>query len=84
MELLIAMANAQDGRVNLSLLAAVQGVPASVYYGPVKDLIAAGLVQRLAPQPRDRHRWYGRIEGSLWECVRCLGGELAAVEVKAS
>jgi hypothetical protein len=84
LELLTALANAEDGRVNLSLLATAQGVPASVYYGPIRTLIDAGLVQRLAPQPHDRHRWYGRTESPLWACIRALVGELAAVEVKAS
>lgn len=83
LELLAALANAQDGRVNLSLLATMQGVPASVYYGPIRDFINAGLVQRLTPTPRDRRRWYGRTDSSFWGCVRSLAGELAAVEVKA-
>lgn len=84
LELLTALANGQDGPVNLSLLAARQGVSPSVYYAPIKDLIGAGLVQRLVSEPGDRRRWYGPTENSFWVVVRSVATELAAVEVKAS
>jgi hypothetical protein len=83
LELLTALANAEDGRVNLSLLATRQRVPASVYYGPIRDLIDAGLVQRITPVPGERRRWYGRTESSFWACVQSLTGQLAMVAVNA-
>ena len=84
LELLGALAAAEDGRVNLSLLAARQEVPASVYYGPIKDLITAGLAERLLLTDGDRRRWYARIDHELWECVRNLVGHVSSLEVTAS
>jgi len=84
LELLVALAEAQDGGVNLSMLAAVQGVPASVYYGPLRDLIDAGLVRRLDRSVGDRRRWYSRTDHAVWECLRPLVGRLAETWVQAS
>lgn len=59
-ELLAALAQAPDGRVNLGRLAADNGVQAAVYYSTVRELISAGLLARLETASGDRRRWYGR------------------------
>ena len=84
LELLAALAMAEDDGVNLSLLAASQAVPVSVYYGPVKDLVNAGLVHRLERTPGDRRRWYRRTNHRFWECVRPLVDELTTLRMEAS
>lgn len=84
LELLAALAVAADGRVNLSELASEQQVAASVYYAPVNDLLRAGLVEKLPRTLPDRRRWYRRVEGTVWECMRSFAAELATIEVKAS
>jgi hypothetical protein len=84
LELMAALATAEDGRVNLSLLADGQGVPPSVYYSPIRDLITAGLAARLTPVQGDRRRWYARTENDLWESIRALAGHVTAMEVAAS
>lgn len=67
LELLLALANAKDGAVNLSELAEDNGVSASVYYAPVRDLTSARLVERVAPVPGDRRRWYRRTGHRFWD-----------------
>jgi hypothetical protein len=84
LELLVALAEAGDEGVNLSELSQVQGVPASVYYGPIQVLISAGLVDRLGRVMGDRRCWYRRRESQFWDCLRSLAGDLATVEGKAS
>jgi hypothetical protein len=84
LELLSALAEAGDDGVNLSQLGAAQEVPASVYYGPLRDLMAAGLVDRLGRASGDRRCWYRRRENRFWDCLRSLAGELAEIEVEVS
>lgn len=84
LELIAALASAGDEGVNLSELAARQGVAASVYYAPMDDLLRAGLVEKLPRRLPDRRRWYRRTEGSVWEPMRVLADGLAMIEVKAS
>ncbi|MFE2750531.1 hypothetical protein ACFXGA_00855 [Actinosynnema sp. NPDC059335] len=84
LELLAALATAGQEGVNLSALADEQGVSASVYYGPVEDLLQAGLAEKLPRQLPDRRRWYRRTEGAVWQSLRTLAEELAMIEVKAS
>lgn len=77
MELLSAFAEAPDGRINLSQVAEDRGVKASVYYPPVKDLIAARLVVRVEPVPKERRRWYERTgDDQVW---LALGATLRAL-----
>jgi hypothetical protein len=57
-ELIAALAAADGQGVCLSDLAQTRRVPASVYHPPVRTLIALGLVERLAPTPGERRRWY--------------------------
>lgn len=76
LELLAALAESEDGRVNLSLLADEQGVPPSVYYGPIKDLMIAGVVTKLPQISRERRRWYERSGDGFWDSVRQLLGHL--------
>lgn len=66
LELLLALVSAEDGAVNLSELAEVNGVSASVYYAPIRDLTSAGLVERVAPVPGERRRWYRRSGHRFW------------------
>ncbi|QKW32675.1 MarR family transcriptional regulator [Actinomadura sp. NAK00032] len=74
-ELLAALAHAPDGRVNLGLLAAENGVQAAVYYSTVRELVSAGLLTRLEAASGDRRRWYGRSGAErMWRSV----GELTA------
>jgi hypothetical protein len=60
-ELLAALAEAPDGRVNLGQLAAENGVQAAVYYPTVRELISTGLLARLDAVSGDRRRWYRRV-----------------------
>lgn len=84
LELLVALADAGDEGVNLSQLALAQGVSTSVYYGPIRGLISAGLVDRLGRVSGDRRCWYRRRGGRFWECMPSLVSDLAKVEGKAS
>jgi hypothetical protein len=84
LELLVALAEASDGRVNLGALAAERGVQAAVYYGPMRDLLAMRLAVRVELVPGDRRRWYRRAGGDrVWEAVAVfaagLRGHLAAI-----
>jgi len=84
LELLAALASAGEDGVNLSELAAHQGVAASVYYAPINDLLRAGLVDKLPRRLPDRRRWYRRTEGSVWGPMRELAEGLATIEVTTS
>jgi hypothetical protein len=84
LELLAALAEAGDDGVNLSQLSYDQGVSASVYYGPIRHLMSAGLVDRLGRTTGDRRCWYRRRKYRFWDCVRSLASELTEVEVNAS
>ena len=64
-ELLLALATATDG-VCLGDLAAALGAPPSVYQGPVRALMNAGLVTREIKTPGDRRRWYRRSGDPKW------------------
>jgi DNA-binding transcriptional ArsR family regulator len=85
LELLAALAEAGDDGVNLSQLSEVQGVSPSVYYGPLRDLMRAGLVDRLGRRREgDRRCWYGRRRNRFWDGVRSLVAELAEIQVEVS
>jgi hypothetical protein len=84
LELIAALAGADDDGVNLSELAVRQGVKASVYYAPVNGLLRAGLVEKLPQRLPDRRRWYRRTGDAVWEPMRMLAEGLATIEVKAS
>jgi hypothetical protein len=88
LELLVALAQAPDGRVNPGALAAERGVQAAVYYGPLHDLLACRLVTRVEPVPGDRRRWIQRSGGDdLWSAVAQLAaglnGHLAVIEASS-
>ena len=83
LELLAALAEADDRGVNLSLLADDQGVSSSVYYGPLRELMAAGLVRRLNCVPGDRRRWYQRADHPIWNAAGSVLAELAGVRMEA-
>lgn len=80
LDLLAALAEAGEGGVSVSMLAERHGVAASVYYAPLTDLIEAGMVTRLDPVPRERRRWYVRVEHRVWASVRALTQDLAELE----
>ncbi|WP_370945334.1 hypothetical protein AB5J62_40635 [Amycolatopsis sp. cg5] len=84
LELLLALAQAGDQGVNLSALSDERGVFTSVYYGPIRDLIEVGLVERLGRMPGDRRCWYRRRESTLWDGVRAVAVDLAEFEVDES
>lgn len=84
LDLLAALAEAGDDGANLWDLAQAHGVPASVYYGPLRDLLGLRLATRLGSRPGDRRCWYRRSDHRLWDCVRSLISALAEVEVMAS
>jgi hypothetical protein len=84
LDLLAALAEAGDDGTNLSDLAQAHSVSASVYYGPLRDLMDLRLVTRLGSRPGDRRCWYRRSDHRLWENVRSLISALAEVEVMAS
>lgn len=76
LELLLALAGAKDGAVSLSELADENGVSASVYYAPVRDLTSAGLVERVPPAPGERRRWYRRTGHGFWDSAATPLSEL--------
>lgn len=66
-ELLAALARAPEGRVNLGSLALERGVSAAVYYPPMRELVAAGLVRAVDVSDLGRRRWYERQgDPALW------------------
>jgi len=72
-----ALALAKDGRVHLGDLAVVHGVAASVYYMPVKDLMALGLVRQAEVVAGQRKRWYERCgDARVWMGLRALARAL--------
>jgi hypothetical protein len=81
LELLAALAESGEAGVSLSYLSGRQGVSASVYYPPLRDLISAGLVERVGQRSGDRRCWYRPRESKFWECVRVMVRDLAEVEV---
>jgi hypothetical protein len=80
LELLVALAEAGDEGVNLSQLGAACGASPNVYYGPIKDLITVGLVERLGQVGGDRRCWYRRRPSSIWAHLGALSSELALAE----
>jgi hypothetical protein len=73
LELLDALADAPDGRINLGAVAKRCGVPPAVYYPPVRDLMALELLSQVARVPGDRRQWYQRSGGDqLWAEVGSL------------
>jgi DNA-binding transcriptional ArsR family regulator len=83
LELLTALVEAGDDGVSLSDVADAQGVAASVYYGPLRPLIDAGLVERLGRRAEGRRCWYRRRENAFWGYVEVIIQGLAEVEVEA-
>lgn len=72
-----SLAMAKDGRINLSELAAVHGVSPSVYYMPIKDLMALGLVRQAEAVAGQRRRWYERCgDARVWKGLRALARAL--------
>jgi hypothetical protein len=72
-----AFALAKDGRVNLTELATIHGVSASVYYMPTKDLMALGLVRQAEVVAGQRKRWYERCgDARVWKGLRALARAL--------
>ena len=67
MELLVALAGAEDDGVNLSVLGIERGVPPSVYYAPMRDFIEAGLTEKVPRVSGERRRWYRRSQHRFWE-----------------
>lgn len=84
LELMVALAEGGEEGVNLSQLAEACTVAPSVYYGPIRDLLDAGLVERLGRIAGDRRCWYRRREHGFWDVVPSLAQQLAEVEVEAS
>lgn len=84
LELLAALAEAEDGRVSLTLLAERLGAPASVYYRPVRDLIEVGVVAKLPQAPGERRRWYARIGDEFWAGIRTLLGSVPGLASELS
>lgn len=83
LELLVALAEAGDEGVNLSQLGEACAASPNVYYGPIKDLISVGLVERLGQVGGDRRCWYRRRSSPIWEHLGTLSSELALVEAGA-
>lgn len=79
LELLVALAEAGDEGVNLSELSEAQNAPASVYYGPIRNLMSVGLVDRLGRVAGDRRCWYRRRESRFWDYVGPLARNLVEV-----
>lgn len=80
LELLEALADASDGRINLGEVARGRGVAPAVYYPPVRDLMALELVTQAARVPGDRRQWYQRSGGDqLWAAVGSLVRSLHAL-----
>lgn len=68
-----ALAGASNGRINLGELASIHGVSPSVYYTPVKDLMALGLVRQVEAIAGQRRRWYERCgDAQVWEGLGML------------
>jgi hypothetical protein len=73
LELLEALVEAPDGRINLGEVARDHGVAAAVYYPPVRDLIALCLITQVARVPGDRRQWYQRCgSDQVWAAVGSL------------
>jgi hypothetical protein len=85
LELLEALADAPDGRINLGDVARDRGVVPAVYYPPVRDLMALELLSQVARVPGDRRQWYQRSGGDqLWTAVSSLVRSLRAFVPAAS
>lgn len=70
LELLEALADAPDGRINLGEVARDRGVAPSVYYPPVRDLMALELLSQVTRVPGDRRQWYQRSgSDQLWSAI---------------
>jgi hypothetical protein len=77
LELLAALAQAPDGRINLGALAQERGAAAAEYYPPVRDLMAIRLVAQSPPVTGDRRRWYERSGSEqVWAAVAALARSL--------
>jgi hypothetical protein len=77
LELLAALAQAPDGRINLSALAQERGAAPAEYYPPVRDLMAIRLVAQAPPATGDRRRWYERAGSEqVWAAVAALARSL--------
>lgn len=71
--LVTALAMTRDGQVSLSELAVAHGVSTAVYYPPLKDLIALGLVRQAEVLAGQRRRWYERCgDPRVWKGLRAL------------
>jgi hypothetical protein len=77
LELLVALSEAPDGRVNLGALADQHGVQASVYYPSIRSLQEIRLVKQADRVVGDRRRWYERCgSGQAWESLARVTAEL--------
>jgi hypothetical protein len=84
LELLSALAEAPDGRINLGALAHDRGAVAAEYYPPVRDLMAIRLVSQVPPITGERRRWYERSGSEqVWAAVAALTRSLGDLGAQA-
>lgn len=76
---MIAIAHSADRRVNPTDLTFQLGIAQSAFQAPLRDLVAAGLVTRVAEHGRN---FYVRQESKVWEWILELEEQLAAEEAQ--
>lgn len=79
LEVMLAIADAEDGFVSLSELAQQLGVSVSTLQGPFRDLVAVGLLSPL-PHGDSRHRFYHRNPSSAWSWAQELHAQTQLVD----
>lgn len=77
LELLAALVQAREDGVVISRLAQHQGVSASVYYPPLEDLGALGMITRVAERGSRRVR-YMAAASPAWAGVAQLAADISA------
>jgi hypothetical protein len=78
LELLIALVGAGQEGICVKDLAASCNVPTSVFYPPLRSLMAAGLVQRLPVTGHNGRVFYAIANGGAWTGLRQLVHDLDA------
>jgi DNA-binding MarR family transcriptional regulator len=76
LELLAALAAAEEDGVVISDLAKRRGVSASVYYPPLEDLGQLGMIARV-PESGSRRVRYVAVTSPAWAGVARLASDLA-------
>jgi DNA-binding IclR family transcriptional regulator len=76
LELLGALATADDGGVCVKELATARGVASSVFYPPLRSLVDIGLARRMPRGPADRRVFYARTRAQAWTGLRQMVQDL--------